>query len=216
MYNIAIMPRRSKDEAERTRARILASALTLFVKNGYDRTTFTDIAERLKMTKGAVYWHFESKQALLIALVDEMLAAFERHTQELLPRNELTVEAMASMMVREACEMMATPKFKDYFLLMHTQIRWGDATMDGVREDLLKNQRFGPWHAFVRAVENDLRAGRVRSDADPEEVACLFMSLWDGTVQAAINGFISKEKVAGMLTHGFEAIRRSIERPLAR
>ena len=65
------MARRTKEEAERTRTRILANALSLFTKKGYDHTTFTDIAARLKMTKGAVYWHFESKQALLIAIIDE-------------------------------------------------------------------------------------------------------------------------------------------------
>ena len=55
------MPRKTKEEAEKTRARILASALALFVKKGYEHTTFTDIAARLKMTKGAVYSHFETK-----------------------------------------------------------------------------------------------------------------------------------------------------------
>ena len=53
------MARRTKEEAERTRTRILASALSLFAKKGYEHTTFTDIAARLKMTKGAVYWHFD-------------------------------------------------------------------------------------------------------------------------------------------------------------
>ena len=67
------MARRSKEDAEKTRTRILASALELFTRKGYEHTTFTDVAARLKMTKGAVYWHFESKQALLLALIDEML-----------------------------------------------------------------------------------------------------------------------------------------------
>ena len=71
------MARRTKEEAERTRARIMASALSLFAKKGYDRTTFNDIAARLKLTKGAVYWHFESKQALLTALLDEMLSMID-------------------------------------------------------------------------------------------------------------------------------------------
>ena len=64
------MARRIKEEAEQTRARILASALDLFSSNGYSRTTLTDVASRLGMTKGAVYWHFTSKEALLMALVD--------------------------------------------------------------------------------------------------------------------------------------------------
>ena len=53
------MARRTKEDAQKTRKRILASALSLFVKKGYEHTTFTDIAARLKMKKGAVYWHFD-------------------------------------------------------------------------------------------------------------------------------------------------------------
>ena len=44
------MARRAKEEAERTRTRILASALALFAKKGSAQTTFTDIAARLKLT----------------------------------------------------------------------------------------------------------------------------------------------------------------------
>ena len=46
------MARRSKVDAEKTRSRILETALALFVKKGYEHTTFTDIAARMKMTKG--------------------------------------------------------------------------------------------------------------------------------------------------------------------
>ena len=52
------MSKKTKEEAEKTRRRILASALVLFSRRGYDRTTFNDIAARLKLTKGAIYWHF--------------------------------------------------------------------------------------------------------------------------------------------------------------
>ncbi|MBR4939089.1 MAG: TetR family transcriptional regulator, partial [Kiritimatiellae bacterium] len=79
------MARRSKEDAKKTRESILASALAMFAEKGYEHTTFTDIAARLKMTKGAVYWHFESKQNLLIALVDEMLEKFKAQIAALLP-----------------------------------------------------------------------------------------------------------------------------------
>ena len=53
------MARKSKVEAEKTRTRILASALSLFVRKGYDHTTFVDIAERLKMKN---FWpYFKEK-----------------------------------------------------------------------------------------------------------------------------------------------------------
>ena len=137
------MARKRKEDAQRTRTRILASALSLFAKKGYEHTTFTDIAARLKMTKGAVYWHFESKEALLIALVDEMLEKFSRQTEAIMPKDELTFRAVADMMVENARLVVDDARGRAFFMLMRTQIRWGEESMHGVREELLTNQRFG-------------------------------------------------------------------------
>ena len=184
------MARKTKEDALKTRRRILASALSLFVKKGYDRTTFTDIATRLGMTKGAVYWHFDSKEKLLVTLLDEMLKKFRRQITALLPSGgdfeSLTFQTVADMMVRNAAQVVGDANGTAFFLLVHEQIKWSDASMSSVREDLVRNPRFGPWAAFRRAVENDIRAGRARKDADPVQVATVCMSIWDGLVHARI------------------------------
>ncbi len=199
------MARKRKEDAEKTRTRILASALSLFAKKGYEHTTFTDIAARLKMTKGAVYWHFESKEALLIALVDEMLEKFARQTESIMPKDELTFRAVADMMVENARLVVDDARGRAFFMLMRTQIRWGEESMHGVRENLLTNQRFGPWHAFIRAVENDKAAGRVRPDVDATEVANICVSVWDGMVQGRIDGFLRTDMCL-TIRHAFDAV----------
>ena len=184
------MPRKTKEEAEKTRTRILASALSLFVKKGYDHTTFTDIAARLGMTKGAVYWHFDSKEQLLVTLLDEMLKKFRRQLSSLLPDGgdfeSLAFTTVADMMVRNAVQVVGDAKGTAFFLLIHEHVRWADASMSRVREDLLRNPRFGPWAAFRKAIENDIRGGRIRADVDPVQVATVCISIWDGLVHARI------------------------------
>ena len=143
------------------------------------------------MTKGAVYWHFESKQALLMALIDEMLEKFRRQIAELLPPGEtsfdgLSFPVVADMMVRNAVRIIGDPKGTAFFLLIHEQIQWAEASMSKVREDLMRNQRFGPWAAFRTAVENDVREGRVRKDVDPVQVASVCIAMWDGLVHTRI------------------------------
>ena len=199
------MARRRKEDAEKTRTRILASALSLFAKKGYERTTFNDIAARLKMTKGAVYWHFASKESLLIALVDEMLEKFERQIVDIMPRNELTFAAIADTMVETASRVVDDPKGRACFMLMKTQIRWGADSMHDVRENLLTNSRFGPWHAFGQAVENDKAAGRARADADATEAANMCIAAWDGMVQAKIDGFLQTD-LRQTIRHSFDAV----------
>ena len=185
------MPRRPKEEAEKTRARILARALTLFAAKGYEHTTFTDIAAALKLTKGAVYWYFASKEELLLALVEEMLAKFAAEIGEVMPQEALTFPVVAEMMVAYATRIVANPRDRAYFLLMHEQIRWSSDSMKNVRERLLTESRVGPWKAFCVAVANDVATGRARADVNPERVAHTCLAIWSGLVHASISQFMT-------------------------
>ena len=51
-----------------TRQRILDIALDLFISQGYDATSIRQIAERLGFSKASIYYHFASKQDILMAL----------------------------------------------------------------------------------------------------------------------------------------------------
>lgn len=203
------MARRRREDAEKTRIRILASALSLFSKKGYEHTTFTDIAARLKLTKGAVYWYFDSKERLLVELVRMALEKFRHQLEVLMPNGELTFPKVADMMVRNAAQLVEDPKGCAFFLLIKCQIRWQDASMAEVREDLLSDFQYGPREVFRRAIESDIRAGRVRPDVNAEEVASVVIALWDGLVQGRIDHFLKCDfKVT--LEHAYAAIWKDI------
>jgi AcrR family transcriptional regulator len=55
-------------EGASTRERILDVALELFTKQGFDGTSLREIAEKLGVTKAALYYHFASKDDILMAL----------------------------------------------------------------------------------------------------------------------------------------------------
>lgn len=57
---------------EQTITRILDTASTLFFQKGYDKTTLQDIIDATHLSKGAIYHHFASKEAILIAVADRM------------------------------------------------------------------------------------------------------------------------------------------------
>jgi AcrR family transcriptional regulator len=58
----------SGTEPPSTRERILDAALDLFVAKGFDTTSLREIAEQLGVTKAALYYHFASKEDILMAL----------------------------------------------------------------------------------------------------------------------------------------------------
>src|SRR4029078_12821480 len=68
-----------------TRDQILEVARDLFIDQGYDNTSLREIAERVGVTKAALYYHFPSKAEILVALdapgfgmITEMLERLER------------------------------------------------------------------------------------------------------------------------------------------
>ena len=62
------MPRPPQSQGAETRERILDVAQELFTLHGYDKTSLRDIAERLGITKAALYYYFERKEDILLEL----------------------------------------------------------------------------------------------------------------------------------------------------
>jgi AcrR family transcriptional regulator len=60
-----------------TRARIQSVALELFAEQGYDKTSLREIAERLGVTKAALYYHFKSKEDIVTSLVEDYFGAID-------------------------------------------------------------------------------------------------------------------------------------------
>jgi AcrR family transcriptional regulator len=74
-----------------TRDRILDIALDLFTENGYDQTSLREIAERLSLTKAALYYHFASKEEIFMALhlrLHEIIDGNEALIDEAVTRDE--------------------------------------------------------------------------------------------------------------------------------
>src|SRR6202035_2519093 len=54
-----------------TRSRVQKVALELFAEQGYEKTSLREIAERLGVTKAALYYHFKSKEDIVSSLVED-------------------------------------------------------------------------------------------------------------------------------------------------
>ncbi len=62
-----------QERSEATRTRITEAAIKLFSDRGYETASVDDICARARLSKGAFYHHFPSKQALFLALLDDWL-----------------------------------------------------------------------------------------------------------------------------------------------
>lgn len=71
MGKIKKRPNHKNLQSQETANRILAQALRIFLAKGYHGTSIEDITRAAKLTKGALYWHFKSKENLLRRVIEE-------------------------------------------------------------------------------------------------------------------------------------------------
>jgi AcrR family transcriptional regulator len=110
--------------SQSTRARIQSVALELFTEQGYEKTSLREVAERLGVTKAALYYHFKSKDEIVSSLVEDRLTAFD----ELIKMAEdLPAEAESRRLIitRYADEFFATdqPSIMRFFEQNQTVIK---------------------------------------------------------------------------------------------
>ncbi|MEK9523302.1 TetR/AcrR family transcriptional regulator [Streptomyces sp. NPDC087908] len=79
-----------------TRQRIQDVALDLFAEQGYEKTSLREIAERLDVTKAALYYHFKTKEDILVGIfedltrpMDDLIAWAEEQPRTLETRQEV-------------------------------------------------------------------------------------------------------------------------------
>ncbi|WP_371480881.1 TetR/AcrR family transcriptional regulator [Kitasatospora sp. NBC_00315] len=60
-----------------TRERIISVALELFAEQGYEQTSLREIADRLGVTKAALYYHFKTKDDIVHGIVESMAAPID-------------------------------------------------------------------------------------------------------------------------------------------
>ena len=63
--------RSNQERREQSTEQVLAAALEQFVTRGYQSTSIDDIARAAGLTKGAVYFYFKGKSALLLELLSQ-------------------------------------------------------------------------------------------------------------------------------------------------
>lgn len=98
--------RRTKEDAEKTRVALLASAERLFLDKGVAHTSLDQIARDAGVTRGAVYWHFQNKAHLFHEMLNQVRLPPEQmaerlcdctRQQPLLALRELCIEGIRSL-----------------------------------------------------------------------------------------------------------------------
>ncbi|SDU26769.1 TetR family transcriptional regulator [Halopseudomonas salegens] len=92
--------RRSKQDAEKTRLKVIDAALTLFSRNGYSNTTLAMIAAEAGYSRGPIYWHFKNKDDLYQAVLAVSQEPLEQLVAEMQVANAQPLQAIEQFICR--------------------------------------------------------------------------------------------------------------------
>lgn len=67
---------------EKTKDKILKAAKEIFEEKGYDNTKVDEIAEKAGVTKAMIYYHFESKESIVVYLIKQLLEVIQNKLKE--------------------------------------------------------------------------------------------------------------------------------------
>ena len=166
-------------KGEQTHIHIAEVAGRLFNTRGYFGTSMSDLLAATGLQKGGLYNHFASKEALALAAFDLALAKFRQRYAEAAhgQRSALAgLRTISAVMLRN----YADPVVEGGCIVFNTALEADDAQpalkarAQAAMRDLL---RF-----IVLQVRRGQRSGEIRADIDPQAVATILISLYEGAL----------------------------------
>lgn len=70
---------------------ILDISLSLFLEKGYDNTSISDIVTSLDIARGTLYYHFESKEAIMDAIIEQSVKEIVERVEKMVFKKDLSV-----------------------------------------------------------------------------------------------------------------------------
>ena len=165
------MTEASERPAGTTRQRLIAAASRQFAQRAYSMVSLDDILAEARLTKGAMYFHFPSKQALALAIIDDL--------------NEMSRATVAESLARR---MSGLETLIDLIFLLAVQDTQDEVARAGVRLlETLDNSTTAPptlWRSWIEVVttliQKAISEGDVADHDDPEDIAKMLVALWAG------------------------------------
>lgn len=180
-----------QDRAVRTRAAVLTAAAELFAERGYPHTSIADVAERVGMTPGAVYFHFRDKKDMAVEVVRELFRRWQTLTERVREEGHPPLETARVLMDKLIGTFLA-----DVFVIAGTRLQ--------AERSLIGTTLPPPYIESIAAMAAVLAqargAGQLRKGVDPEAAARMIVATAFGT-----------QHISGVLHHHTDLLERWAE-----
>ena len=200
--------RRTKEDAEKTRQDILASARDIFYEKGYSKTTFDEIAKRINLTKGAVYWYFRNKPDIVAALINEYTQSHLDAVASHITDDNCNFEQLTNMVIFNNHILKTDATTYKFLFFITCQMEWSEAIINKIYPSIEQTKQV-TCGLFVRVLDNLKTHKKIRSDVDVVMTAEILMAMYSGLMEAYFTKRLTNDFDNSVKT-GFQLVYDSI------
>jgi AcrR family transcriptional regulator len=176
-----------------TRARILDAAAKIFRERGYTGARLTDIAAEAGMQAGSLYYHFESREAMvaeLVRLAWERTTGFVHQAVEALPPTASDVDRLCTAMGAHLTSCLESNAYTSALVRILGQVP--EEVRVRSRDDQRAYARY--WRRLLEAAA---ATGKIRDDLDLSAMQMMLMNALNWTVEwYQPDGRLTPEQIA--------------------
>ncbi len=154
-----------QNRAKATRTDILQAAIDLFARRGILATTMAELARSIKMTPGALYWHFPTKEDLLLAAIDELHQRYLAEFTEVFAesrRSQTAASQLSSFTEQIHGFLRRNPTYAIFFGMLSAEAADNNERVAGALRNALS--------VYVEALAGILRYGQKKTKEFREDV----------------------------------------------
>jgi len=169
-----------QERAERTRVEILESAIRLFARQGFLSTTMADLARAIKMSSGALYWHFPAKEDILLAAVEELHQRFLPYFVDLLTegRKWPAREQLMGFLKRTQDVLRQNREYATFFIVITAELVNRNERVEKALREALSVYT----HLLASIVRYGQKQGEFRQDVDAKTLGHGMVSAFAGMI----------------------------------
>ena len=203
--------RRTKEDAEQTKESILLSAMNLFYEKGYSKTTFDEIAKRINLTKGAVYWYFRNKPDIVAALINRYVREFLEKQVVTLPKDQdLCFDDLINFVLRNSKLIQSDERAYKLVFFLSCQMEWSEAIITKISPLIEETKKYSR-NVYYHCLEVLQKKGEIRKDVDIKLINEILLTMYGGALEA----FLTKRSDAdfdSVIKTGFNLIYEGIKK----
>jgi AcrR family transcriptional regulator len=170
------MTEMTDNKADSTRQQILRAAARQFARQPYHQVGLDDVLAEAELTKGAMYFHFRSKHALALAVIDDQATRSSTAVADLLARKFSGLETLIDFSYQLAIQDIGEDISRAALHLLESIGR-----IEGLQAKLLGAEI----DTLALTVGRAIGEGDVFEECDPQDVARLLVSIYMGLRQTS-------------------------------